>query len=118
MPRALYLNSETIRESGMIEAFANIGRIPELRKKSLWTLGLLVLCRLGVFIPLPGINHAAVSGVMNGSRGTGLGDVLGMLDLFAGGGLKNASIFALGVMPYISAQIIFQLLAAIVPALQ
>ncbi len=102
----------------MIEAFRNITRIPELRSKTLWTLGLLVLCRVGVFIPLPGINHAAVASMVSGTRGTGLGDVLGLLDLFAGGGLKNASVFALGIMPYISAQIIFQLLSAIVPAMQ
>jgi preprotein translocase subunit SecY len=102
----------------MLQAFGNIAKIPELRAKTLWTLGLLVLCRIGVFIPLPGINHSALAGAMGGTRGTGLGDMLGILDMFAGGGLKNASIFALGIMPYISAQIIFQLLSAIVPALQ
>ena len=102
----------------MFGAFANIAKIPELRKKTLWTLGLLVFCRIGVFIPLPGINLAAVSGAINSTSGTGLGDFLGILDMFSGGGLKNASIFALGIMPYISAQIIFQLLSAIVPAMQ
>jgi preprotein translocase subunit SecY len=102
----------------MFAAFANIAKIPELRKKTLWTLGLLVLARIGVFIPLPGVNLAAVSGAIGNTRGTGLGDFLGILDMFSGGGLKNASIFALGIMPYISASIIFQLLGAIVPALQ
>src|SRR5205814_5516044 len=68
--------------------------------------------------PLPGVNLAAVSGAINSTSGTGLGDFLGILDMFSGGGLKNASIFALGIMPYISASIIFQLLSAIVPALQ
>jgi len=101
----------------MFSAFANIARIPELRKKTLATLGLLVLARIGVFIPLPGINLEAVSGAMGQVQG-GLGDFLKVLDMFSGGGLKNMSIFALGIMPYISASIIFQLLTAIVPSLQ
>jgi preprotein translocase subunit SecY len=106
------------RGSGMLSAFANIAKIPELRRKSLWTLGLLVFARLGVFIPLPGINHDAVAGAIGSTHGTGFGDFLGILDMFSGGGLRNMSIFALGIMPYISASIIFQLLTAIVPALQ
>ncbi|HYG74820.1 MAG TPA: preprotein translocase subunit SecY [Planctomycetota bacterium] len=102
----------------MFSAFANIAKIPELRKKTLWTLGLLVFARVGVFIPLPGVNLDAVTAQINSHRGTGFGEFLGILDMFSGGGLKNMSIFALGIMPYISASIIFQLLTAIVPALQ
>jgi preprotein translocase subunit SecY len=102
----------------MLGAFANIAKIPELRKKTLWTLGLLVFARLGVFIPLPGINLDAVAGTISSHRGTGFGEFLGILDMFSGGGLRKMSIFALGIMPYISASIIFQLLTAIVPALQ
>ena len=102
----------------MFSAFANIAKIPELRKKTLWTVGLLVFARIGVFIPLPGVNLEAVQTAINSSRGTGFGDFLGILDMFYGGGLRKASIFALGIMPYISASIIFQLLTAIVPALQ
>ena len=102
----------------MFQAFANIAKIPELRKKSLITLGLLVFCRIGVFIPLPGIDLDAVRNAISSTGGTGMGDFLGILDMFSGGGLRNSSIFALGIMPYISASIIFQLLAAIVPALQ
>ncbi|HEY3319964.1 MAG TPA: preprotein translocase subunit SecY [Planctomycetota bacterium] len=102
----------------MFSAFANIARIPELRKKTLWTLGLLVFARIGVFIPLPGINLEAVSGAISSHKGTGFGEFLGILDMFSGGGLRKMSIFALGIMPYISASIIFQLLTAIVPALQ
>ncbi len=102
----------------MFSAFANIAKIPELRRKSLWTLGLLVFARIGVFIPLPGVNLEAVSGAIGSTRGTGFGEFLGILDMFSGGGLRNMSIFALGIMPYISASIIFQLLTAIVPALQ
>src|SRR5687768_6301571 len=102
----------------MFSAFANIAKIPELRRKTLWTLGLLVFARLGVFLPLPGINHEAVSAAIGSTHGTGFGDFLGILDMFSDGGLRNMSIFALGIMPYISASIIFQLLTAIVPALQ
>ena len=102
----------------MFSAFANIVKIPELRRKSLWTLGLLILSRLGVFVPLPGINLDAVKKSISAASDTGFGQFFGILDMFAGGGLTNASIFALGIMPYISASIIFQLLTAIVPSLQ
>ncbi|HLX60873.1 MAG TPA: preprotein translocase subunit SecY [Planctomycetota bacterium] len=102
----------------MFSAFANIARIPELRRKTLITLGLLALCRVGVFIPLPGVNLDAVSGAMAEQRGSGFGEFLGVLDMFSGGGLSKMSVLALGIMPYISASIIFQLLTAIVPALQ
>jgi len=102
----------------MFSAFANIAKIPELRKKLFITLSLLVLCRIGVFIPLPGIDLEAVKRMVESSQDSGFGALLGILDMFAGGGLRNASIFALGIMPYISASIIFQLLSAIVPSLQ
>jgi preprotein translocase subunit SecY len=102
----------------VFQAFANIVKIPELRKKTMWTLGLLVFARIGVFIPLPGIDLDAVRNAISSTGGTGMGDFLGILDMFSGGGLRNSSVFALGIMPYISASIIFQLLAAIVPALQ
>jgi preprotein translocase subunit SecY len=102
----------------MFSAFANIAKVPELRKKTLWTLGLLVFCRVGVFIPLPGVNLDAVAGTLGEQRGTGFGEFLSVLDMFSGGGLRKMSVLALGIMPYISASIIFQLMAAIVPALQ
>ncbi|MBI3829993.1 MAG: preprotein translocase subunit SecY [Planctomycetes bacterium] len=102
----------------MFSAFSNIAKIPELRKKLGMTLGLLILCRIGVFIPLPGINLAAVQKAISTTRESGFAQVFGILDMFSGGGLNNASIFALGIMPYISASIIFQLLTAIVPSLQ
>lgn len=102
----------------MFSAFANIAKIPDLRKKTLITLGLLVLCRVGVFVPLPGVNLEAVLGTLKEQKGSGFAEFLGVLDMFSGGGLKKMSIFALGIMPYISASIIFQLLSAIIPALQ
>ena len=101
----------------MFSAFSNILKIPELRKKALWTIGLLALARIGVFIPMPGIDVSVVQAQIEQTHGTAYGRLLGILDMFAGGGLRNASIFALGIMPYISASIIFQLLTAIVPAL-
>ena len=102
----------------MFSAFANIAKVPDLRRKCLITLGLLVLCRVGVFVPLPGVNLEAVLGTLKDQKGSGFSDFLGVLDMFSGGGLKKMSIFALGIMPYISASIIFQLLGAIIPALQ
>jgi preprotein translocase subunit SecY len=102
----------------MFSAFANIAKIPELRKKVMYTLGLLVFARVGVFIPLPTVNMNAVSGAIASHRGTGFGQFLGILDMFSGGGLSKMSVFTLGIMPYISASIIFQLLTAIIPALQ
>ncbi|MCZ7647383.1 MAG: preprotein translocase subunit SecY [Planctomycetota bacterium] len=103
----------------MFQAFGNIARIPELRKKLFWTMGLLILFRLGSYIPLPGVNLEAVRTMLDSSKSQGsLGQFVGMLDMFAGGALERVSIFALGIMPYISASIIFQILTAIVPALQ
>jgi preprotein translocase subunit SecY len=102
----------------MFSAFRNIAKIPELRRRAVWTLGLLALCRVGVFIPMPGINLEAVGSLVQATRETELGKFFSILDMFAGGGLRNVSILALGIMPYISASIIFQLLTAIVPALQ
>lgn len=102
----------------MFSAFANIAKIPDLRRKVLITLGLLVLARVGVFIPLPGVNLSAVASTLDQSKGTGFGEFLGVLDMFSGGGSRKMSIMALSIMPYISASIIFQLMSAIIPALQ
>lgn len=102
----------------MFDAFKNIAKIPDLRKKVAWTLGLLILCRIGVFIPLPDVNLAAIKATLQSAQESGFGQFFGVLDMFSGGAMSQASIFALGIMPYISASIIFQLLTAIVPALQ
>jgi preprotein translocase subunit SecY len=95
----------------MFGAFANVARIPELRRKLLITAGLLVIYRLGVYIPCPGtylppIGEQTIKGVM------------GLVDMFSGGALKMRSVLGLGIMPYISASIIFQLMSAVVPRLQ
>ncbi|HEY4379248.1 MAG TPA: preprotein translocase subunit SecY [Acidobacteriaceae bacterium] len=93
----------------MFEKFANIFRIPDLRKRVLFMLGLLAVYRLGAFIPTPGINAAALEQFFNANAGS----ALGLADLFTGGNLRRLTIFALGIMPYITASIIFQLLTVI-----
>jgi preprotein translocase subunit SecY len=93
----------------MLEKFANIFRIPDLRKRVLFMLGLLAVYRLGAFIPTPGINAAALEQYFNANSGS----ALGLADLFTGGNLRRLTIFALGIMPYITASIIFQLLTVI-----
>src|SRR5579875_2914643 len=93
----------------MLERFQNIFRIPELRKRIGFTLGLLAVYRLGAHIPTPGINADALAAFFNSNSGS----ALGLLDLFNGGNLRKLTIFALGIMPYITASIIFQLLTVI-----
>lgn len=89
---------------------ANIAKIPELRKRILFTLGMIAIYRLGVYIHTPWIDHHKVAEYIGGA--------LGILNTFSGGALKSFSVFALGVMPYISASIIFQLLQIAVPAIE
>lgn len=95
----------------MISNFSNITRIPELRKRLLFTLGALAVYRIGVFITLPGVNRDVMADLFRGQ-----GTLLGLFNMFSGGALERMSIFALGVMPYISASIILQLLTVVVPA--
>jgi preprotein translocase subunit SecY len=93
----------------MFDKFANIFRIPDLRKRVLFMLGLLAVYRLGSHIPTPGINGAMLAEFFNQNSGS----ALGLVDLFSGGNLRKLTIFALGIMPYITASIIFQLLTVI-----
>ncbi len=95
----------------IVDKIQNIFKIPELRKRILFTLGLLIVYRLGGHIPTPGVDTAALQHFFKQNAGT----LFGLYDLFAGGNLSKATIFALGIMPYISASIIFQLLTAVVP---
>jgi len=97
-----------------IETLRNIWRIEDLRKRILYTLGILLIYRLGSFITLPGIDPSQLAGL---KQQTASG-VLGLLDMFSGGAFSNASIFALGIMPYISASIVVQLLGIAVPYFQ
>jgi len=93
----------------MLEKFLNIFRIPDLRKRVLFTLGILAVYRLGAFIPTPGINTHQLELLFNSQNGS----ALGLMDLFGGGNLRRMTIFALGIMPYITASIIFQLLTVV-----
>ena len=94
-----------------IQTIKNIFKIEELRKRIIYTLGLLLVYRLGSFVVLPGIDSAQLANLQNSSS-EGL---VGLLNMFSGGAFGNASIFALGVMPYISASIVIQLLGVFVP---
>ena len=98
----------------MLDSFQNAFRIPELRKRILFTLALLVVFRVGGQIPTPGINHVVLSSFFSQLGGT----IFGLYNLFVGGAFERATIFALGVMPYISASIVLQLLGSMVPYLQ
>ena len=93
----------------MVEKFLNIFRIPDLRKRVLFTLGILAVYRLGAFIPTPGVNFRQLELLFSGQAGS----ALGLMDLFGGGNLRRMTIFALGIMPYITASIIFQLLTVV-----
>ena len=99
----------------LIQTFQNIFKIEELKKRILYTLGLLLIYRFGSFVVIPGINPNALSSLADQVSGTGLP---GLLDIFSGGAFANASIFALGVMPYISASIIMQLVGMVIPYFQ
>ena len=101
-----------------VRQFINIFRIPDLRRKVFITLGLLALCRIGVYIPLPAVDTAALQEWFARAQSGAGGRLLGMVNLFTGGALKRGAIFGLGIMPYISASIIFQLLANAVPRLE
>ncbi len=98
----------------MIKSFINIFYVPELRKKLAFTCSLLLVYRLGGHVPVPGIERTALEVMMASFEGT----ILGLYDMFAGGFFSQASIFALGIMPYISASIIIQLLGSVVPYFQ
>ena len=93
----------------MLEKFLNIFRIPDLRKRVLITLGILAVYRLGAWIPTPGVNYHQLELLFQGTGGS----ALGLMDLFSGGTLRRMTIFALGIMPYITASIIFQLLTVV-----
>lgn len=95
----------------MLEAFINMWRIKELRNKLLFTLGMLVIYRIGFFIPLPGIDQEAMRLMAEKAEGSALGNLMTYVSIFTGGSFSQSTIFGLGIMPYISAAIIFQLLA-------
>src|SRR4051794_30880290 len=93
----------------MLEKLANVFRVPDLRKRILFTLGLLAVYRLGGHIPTPGINADKLAQFFDQNRGS----FLGFVDLFSGGQLRRLTVFALGIMPYITASIILQLMTVV-----
>ncbi|HUV78960.1 MAG TPA: preprotein translocase subunit SecY [Desulfobacterales bacterium] len=94
--------------------FGNIFKIPELKKRIVYTLALLIVYRIGVHVPTPGIDAVALASFFARAKGT----LLGLFDMFSGGALERLSVFALGIMPYISASIILQLLTVTIPHLE
>jgi len=97
-----------------VEAIANVFRIPDLRKRLMFALGLLAVYRIGGHIPTPGLDASKLQDIFTRNAGS----VFGMMDLFSGGQLRKLTIFALGIMPYITASIILQLLTVVVPTLE
>ena len=99
----------------MIQALANAFRIPDLRRKILFTLAMIGVYRLGAHIPVPGVTSKMLETLASNVNSSG---ALGLLNLFAGGALEKFAIFSLGIMPYITASIIMQLLQAVIPKLE
>ncbi len=96
----------------MLSAIANAFRVPELRRKILFTLGIIALYRVGSFIPCPGVNTAVIEQTVGNAA------TLGLLNLFSGGALEQFAVFSLGIMPYITSSIIMQLLQGVVPTIE
>ena len=94
--------------------FGNIFKIPELKKRIIFTLALLVVYRVGVHVPVPGIDSVALAEIFARAKGT----ILGIFNMFSGGALERLSVFALGIMPYISSSIILQLMTVVIPHLE
>src|SRR3977135_3972188 len=102
--------------AAIANTFSNCFKIPELKSRILFTLTVLAICRLEAFVRIPGLNGQVLADFFK-SHGGGAGGVLGMYSLFTGGALENCAVGALGIMPYISATIIIQVLTAVIPTL-
>ncbi|MCO6437130.1 MAG: preprotein translocase subunit SecY [Phycisphaerae bacterium] len=102
----------------MIGTLLNIFKIPELRNKLLFTIGMLAIYRVGYYVPVPGVDQRQMAASMPTGGGGGLGDLVQYFQIFTGGNLHQSTIFGLGIMPYISASIILQLLVTVVPSLE
>jgi len=96
----------------VLDTFRSVFKVEELRKRIFFTLAILVVYRIGGHIPTPGVDGSVLAAALSSNS------IFGMIDLFAGGAFAKATIFALGIMPYISASIMLQLLGAVVPFLQ
>lgn len=102
----------------MFKAIINAFKIPELRQRILFTLGLIFICRVIALVPSPGVNAAALQMVIDSIAAQAAGGIMGMINLFSGGALGRCAVGALGIMPYISASIIIQLMTAVIPQLE
>lgn len=102
----------------MLETLGNTFRIPELRRRVLVTVVLLSLCQIGAFIPVPGVDTSVLANFFKRQEEGAGGTLLNFVNIFTGPSLQHFAIFSLGVMPYISASIIFQLLVEVVPSLK
>lgn len=102
----------------MLKAFANCFKIPDLKYKILFTLGIIVVYRIGCYIPTPGVNGAVLAEFFKRISETSGGTIFGIMNMFSGGALSKMTVFSLGIMPYISSSIIMQLLTAVIPALE
>jgi preprotein translocase subunit SecY len=102
----------------MLQSFANLLKIPDLRKKIFLTFGLIAVYRIGAYIPTPGIDGVKLAQFFDNIAKTQGGTLFGIMNLFSGGAIERLTIFALGIMPYISASIILQLLATVIPYLE
>ena len=100
--------------SAMMSTLGSMGRLTELRQRLLFVAGALLVFRIGTFIPVPGVNPVALAALFEQAQGS----ILDMFNMFSGGALERASLFALGIMPYISASIIMQLMSAVIPTLE
>ena len=98
----------------MTKTIANIFKVPDLRNRILFTLAMLAVYRMGIFVPAPGVNTAALKDYFGANSGT----LFGLYDMFSGGALMQFSVFVLGIMPYITASIIMQVLKVAVPKLE
>src|SRR5678816_584013 len=98
----------------MLSWLTNAWRVPELRHRVLFTAMILAFYRLGSWIPVPGVNSSAIDSYFSGQGGT----ILGLLNIFSGGALGQFALFALGIMPYVTASIILQLMTVVIPRLE
>jgi len=102
----------------MLQAFVNVFKVPDLKKRILFTLAILIVYRLGAFVPTPGIDGAKLAIFFDRMAQSQGGTLFGIMNLFSGGAVRRLTIFALGIMPYISASIILQLLTVVIPHLE
>ncbi|MCA9400609.1 MAG: preprotein translocase subunit SecY [Candidatus Omnitrophica bacterium] len=102
----------------MLASLANCFKIPELKKKILFTLAMIAVYRVGCYIPTPGVNGAMLAEFFDRINQTTDGSIFGIMNMFSGGALEKLTVFSLGIMPYISSSIIMQLLTAVIPALE